>query len=285
MASASLPYQVVTDRIIEKLEQGTVPWRQPWSTELPKSLTTKKDYRGINVFLLGSQGYTNPYWLTFKQGKRLGGHIRRGEKATPIVFWKWIERETEEVDEAGKRVLTSAPMLRYYYVFNLEQCEGIEIPEFKTHQTEPIPRSESIVASMPNCPVVEHKESRAFYRPLTDTVNMPALDHFSIGEEYYSTLFHELTHATGHSSRLDRQDMDKQRLFGSLDYSQEELVAEMGAAFLCGNSGIVNRTIDNSTAYIQGWLKRLRNDKRLLVFAGGQAQKAADYILASNKDN
>ena len=159
MASASLPYQVVTDRIIEKLEQGTVPWHQPWSTELPKSLTTKKDYRGINVFLLGSQGYTNPYWLTFKQGKRLGGHIRRGEKATPIVFWKWIERETEEVDEAGKRVLTSAPMLRYYHVFNLEQCEGIESPEFKTHQTEPIPRAESIVAEMPNRPVTTARKS------------------------------------------------------------------------------------------------------------------------------
>lgn len=285
MASASLPYQVVTDRIIEKLEQGTVPWHQPWSTELPKSLTTKKDYRGINVFLLGSQGYTNPYWLTFRQAKRLDGHIRRGEKATPIVFWKWIERETEQADEAGKRVLTSAPMLRYYHVFNLEQCEGIESPEFNTHQTEPIPRAESIVAEMPNRPVTDHRESRAFYRPLTDTVNMPALDQFSIGEEYYSTLFHELTHATGHPSRLNRQDMDKPRLFGSRDYSQEELVAEMGAAFLCGHSGIVNRTIDNSTAYIQGWLKRLRNDKRLLVFAGGQAQKAADYILASNKDN
>ncbi|MDA2937173.1 zincin-like metallopeptidase domain-containing protein [Acidobacteria bacterium AH-259-A15] len=276
-------YEIITDRILEKLEQGTVPWHQPWSQEMPKNLVSKKAYRGINVFLLGSTGYANPYWLTFRQTKPLGGHIRRGEKSTPVIFWKIYKKDTGEVDKNGESIVRRMPVLRYYNTFNVQQCEGI--PEDKIPPLEnardfhPIKEAEKTVQGMPQCPKIEYREARAFYRPSVDTVNMPQPEAFTSDEEFYSTLFHELTHSTGHQSRLGRLDTDNLAPFGSRDYSQEELVAEMGSAFLCGHCGIVDRIIDNSSAYIAGWLQRLRSDEKLIVIAAAQAQKAADFIL------
>ena len=282
MAQSSLPYEIITNKIIERLEHGTVPWHQPWSTELPKNLASKREYRGINVFVLGSTGYANPYWLTYKQAKQLGGHIRKGEKSSPVVFWKWLEREQENPD-TGEKEAKNIPLLRYYNVFNIEQCEGIpedKIPELEnTRDFHPIDTAEKTVQDMPQRPIITHNEAQAYYRPSADVVNMPPAESFLSDEEYYSTLFHELTHSTGHESRLKRLNTDKLAAFGSKDYSQEELVAEMGAAFLSGHCQIENRTIDNSAAYIQGWLRKLKNDKRLVVFAAAQAQKAADFIL------
>ncbi|MDA2930617.1 zincin-like metallopeptidase domain-containing protein [Acidobacteria bacterium AH-259-O06] len=283
MAANSLAYEVITDKILEKLEQGVIPWRQPWSTEMPKNVVSKKAYRGINVFLLGSMGYANPYWLTFRQAKQLGGHIRRGEKSTPVIFWKVYEKDTGEVAEDGESIVKRMPVLRYYSVFNVQQCEGIpedKIPALENARDfQPIEEAEKTVQGMPNPPKIEHREARAFYRPSVDTVNMPQTEAFTGDEEYYSTLFHELTHSTGHQSRLGRLDTDNLAPFGSKDYSQEELVAEMGAAFLCGHCGIVDRILDNSASYIAGWLGRLRSDEKLIVIAGAQAQKAADFIL------
>ena len=280
-------YEVITDQIIEKLEQGTVPWHQPWSTEMPKNLISKKEYRGINIFLLGAGRYANPYWLTFKQAKQLGGHVKKGERSTPVVFWKWLEHEQEnpETDEVET---VSAPLLRYYRVFNVEQCEGIpgdKVPALENARAfHPIEEADRVVKGMPQRPIIQHEAAQAFYRPSADVVNMPPAELFTSDEEYYSTLFHELTHSTGHESRLNRQDTEKLAAFGSRDYSQEELVAEMGAAFLCGHCQIAERIIDNSAAYIQGWLRRLRNDKRLVVFAAAQAQKAADFVLGESHD-
>ncbi len=273
-------YEVITDQIIDRLERdGVVPWHQPWSTERPKNLVSKKEYRGINVFLLGAGRYSNPYWLTFKQAKQLGGHVKKGEKSTPVVFWKWLERERENPD-SGEVETVSTPLLRYYRVFNVEQCEGLSVPALENARDfHPIEEAERVVQEMPQCPIIQHETAQAFYRPSADVVNMPPAELFTSDEEYYSTLFHELTHATGHESRLNRLATDKLAAFGSRSYSQEELVAEMGAAFLCGHCGIVERIIDNSAAYVQGWLRRLRNDKRLVVFAAAQAQKAADFIL------
>ena len=275
-------YEVITDQIIDRLEQGTVPWHQPWSAERPKNLVSKNEYRGINIFLLGAGGYANPYWLTVRQAKQLGGHVKKGEKPTPVVFWKWLQHEREN-PETGELETHSAPLLRVYRVFNVEQCESIpadKVPPLENARDfHPIEEAERVVLEMPQCPIIQHETAQACYRRSADVVNMPQPEVFGSDEEYYSTLFHELTHATGHESRLKRLDSDELAAFGSKDYSQEELVGEMGSAFLCGHCGIAERIIDNSAAYIQGWLRRLRNDKRLVVFAAAQAQKAVDFIL------
>ncbi len=278
-------YEIITETIIEKLERGCVPWHQPWSSEAAKNLISKREYRGINVFLLGASRYANPYWLTFRQAKQLGGHVAKGERSTPVVFWKWLEHERENAD--GELETYSTPLLRYYRVFNVEQCEGIpadKVPPLDNARAfQPIEEAERVVRSMPQRPIIQHETAQACYRPAADIVNMPAPELFTSDAEYYSTLFHELTHATGHESRLKRLDTEKLAAFGSRDYSQEELVAEMGSAFLCGHCGIAERIIDNSASYIQGWLRRLRNDKRLVVFAAAQAHKAADFILDNER--
>jgi len=274
-------YKIITNQIIEKLEQGTIPWHMPWSAHGPKNLISEKPYRGINVFLLGSLGYMSPYWLTFKQAQSLGGHVSKGEKGTPVVFWKTykmneIDPDTRKVKEVSRFVL------RYYRVFNIEQCTlpPEEVPqEDPTAQTfDPIPKAESVVETMPNAPAITHQSQRACYSPLLDVVNMPKPESFDTPENYYSTLFHELTHSTGHESRLNRDSITDPVHFGSHSYSKEELVAEMGAAFLSGHCGIEDRILDNSVAYINGWLGRLKNDPKLVVMAAAKAQKSSDYI-------
>jgi antirestriction protein ArdC len=198
------------------------------------------------------------------------------------VFWKWIDGKDETTGEA-KRI----PFLRYYSVFNAVQCEGIESlvpkPEGCRRDHNPIEAGERIVSAMPRRPEIKPGLDRAFYSPAGDYVSIPSPGQFKGGEDYYSVLFHELTHATGHESRLNRKGVGSTdgewSAFGSTPYAKEELVAEMGAAFLCGQAGIVERTIDNSAAYVKSWLARLKDDRRLVVQAAAQAQKAADFIL------
>ena len=270
------PYEVVTESIIKQLESGVAPWRKPWRTEMPANLASKKEYRGINVFLLASLGYGSRYWLTYRQAQTLGGSVRKGEHGSKVVFWK-IDEYRKEDKETGETENRKSILLRYYTVFNLEQCEGIKSPE-PTRVIAPLEQCETIVNSMPNPPGFE-QDSRAFYRPSTDTVGVPARSAFDSAEEFYSTLFHELTHSTGHPLRVGREGIMEHNPFGSEDYSKEELVAEMGAAMLCGMAGIQSRTLDNSASYLQSWINRLRSDSRLIVSAASQAQKAADYIL------
>lgn len=280
---ANKVYQIVTDRVIALLERGVVPWRRPWAGAdvQPQNLVSRRPYRGVNPFLLACTGFASPYWVTFKQAKTLGGSVRRGQKSTPVIFWKrW---RTERIDsETGDRESVEIPILRYYNVFNAEQCDGIDVPELpKVHDFQPIERCESIVPGMANPPQIEHREARAYYRPTSDTINMPRAELFIGPEAYYGTLYHELSHSTGHSSRLNRQGIASLAAFGSADYSREELIAEMGAAFLCGHCGIESVTLDNSASYIAGWLRRLREDHRLVVSAAAAAQRAADYILGT----
>jgi len=282
-------YDVITDRILDQLERGVVPWHRPWHGT-PTSLTTGKEYRGINLILLGSSGYSTPYWLTYRQAQKLGGQVRKGEHSTPVVFWKWFDRDDTEhkpdtdplVTKNGKPKGARA-MLRYYRVFNADQCDGIpsdKVPAIQTREFTPIDAAEAIVEAMPQPPRINHYGTRACYNPHTDEVAMPRPDLFTGDAEYYSTLFHELTHSTGHDSRLGRHAKEHcTHHFGTNDYSKEELVAEFGAAFLCGHAGIEQRTVDNSASYIASWLRRLRNDKRLAVYAAAQAQKAADFVL------
>lgn len=277
-------YSIITERVIALLQQGVVPWQKPWQggQHAPRNLISGREYRGVNVFLLNAASYTSPFWITFKQAQELGGNVRRGEKACPVVFWKWLDAAD---DASGER--KRIPFLRYYSVFNVTQCEGIEasvpIIDGAKRQHDPIAVAETIVGAMPKRPEIRHGLDRAFYSPSADFVGMPSPERFRSGEDYYSVLFHELTHATGHTSRLNRKGVGSTdgewSAFGSESYSKEELVAEMGAAFLCGHTGIVERTLDNSAAYVAAWLGRLKEDHRLIVQAAAQAQKASDFIL------
>lgn len=276
-------YEMITDRIIAMLEQGTIPWHKPWNdnktTAFPMNLASKREYRGINVFLLMAMGRTSRYWLSFKQAQERGGHVRKGEKGTPVIFWKRYEVEDRE-SKAKKDV----PVLRYYTVFSLDQIDGIEAPDAPEPVNldfTPIEAAARIIEAMPQRPEIIHAAPRAFYRPSTDTVNLPRPELFAEPEEYYSTAFHELTHATGHEKRLRRRPSTEIRHFGDREYSQEELVAEMGAAFLCAKARIEQATLENSAAYIQGWLSVLKGSPKLVVHAAAQAQRAADFILGT----
>lgn len=271
-------YQIVTDRIVRLLESGTVPWHRPWKgvNQWPQNFVSRKVYRGINLFLLNAVGYPSPFWLSFKQVQMLGGHVKKGEQSFPVVFWKILK---EEGDGEDKRI----PFLRYHRVFNVAQCEGIKVPGIPGVETgsafQPIEKCEEIVAAMPKRPEIHHNGARASYSPSLDAVSIPEARLFDSSEKYYSTLFHELTHATGHVTRLNRKEITDPVRFGGDPYSREELVAEMGAAFLCGHCAIENMTIDQSASYIQEWLARLKEDRKLVVHAAAQAQKACDFIL------
>lgn len=275
------PYQRVTDKMIELLEAGTVPWKKPWSGGgfPPKNAISGKGYRGINFMMLGVQGYGSPFWMTFKQSKDLGGSVRKGEKATPIVFWKIFtpsgDLKKPEADQ--KRI----PMLKHFNVFNAEQVDGLPekfhpAADGKPLDFEPIAACEAIVDGWSDCPKIEDGPA-ACYQPVLDRVLMPAKPRFESVPHYYATLFHELGHSTGHHRRLDRNLSGD---FGSQLYSKEELVAEMVSAFLCGEAGLDNSELwDNSAAYVASWLKALKDDKKLVVNAAAAAQKAADLIL------
>jgi antirestriction protein ArdC len=289
-------YSIITERIIDKLEAGTVPWHKPWrSIGAPRNLVSKKPYRGVNVWLLTAQSYTSAYWATIRQINELGGQVRKGEKSTPVVFWKIYvdgvevkagepEPEAQEAEGQGRRRF----VLRYYSIFNTEQCElpaaiaeKLALPEQR--QLDPIEACETILAGMPNPPEIVHAGDKAFYSPAADRVTMPPRRLFESAEEYWSTLFHECGgHATGHMKRLNRDSIRDAAPFGSAIYCAEEVLAEMTSAYLCGITGIENRTIDNSAAYVAGWAKRLRDDRKLIIHAAAQAQRACDYVLNGN---
>lgn len=274
-------YEAITAQIIQQLESGVIPWRKPWTCDTPVNLISQKPYRGLNPFLLASQGYGSRYWLTYAQATTLGGHVRKGEKSSLVTFWNIGEEKTRKFADGSER--KSKPiLLRLYHVFNLEQTEGIAE---KLGVTSNIPRTanldacEKIVAGMPNQPSYV-QDGQAWYRPSSDTVGIPARNAFNSAEAYYATLFHELTHSTGHKSRLNRfEETSADHQFGSESYSKEELVAELGAAMLCGFTGIAPRVIGNSAAYLQSWITRLKADSRLIISAASAAQKAADHIL------
>ena len=274
-------YQIVTDRIIELLERGTAPWRLPSTLGgLPKNLLTNRPYRGINVWLLLAHGYEQNLFLTWEQLKSVGGSVKRGEKGHVVVFYKSVKKEVEDLDTEEKE--RSIPVLKYFKVFNLSQCTNIPehlLPKLEERSIEPIVACEAIVKDMPHCPVIKHEKQRAFYHIADDYVNMPARRNFKSAEAYYSTLFHELVHSTGHESRLNRKTITQMAEFGTEPYSIEELVAEIGTCYLNSHVGILNTQEGDSAAYIKGWLSKLRDDKRFVVYAASYAQRAADYIL------
>lgn len=275
-------YQEVTGKMIEALEQGIVPWRRPWTAldQIHKNFKSKKPYRGINIFILdvtaAIEGYKQPWWLTFKQAKSLGGNVREGERSTLVTFWKVSEyKDDKDLDENGDPRKKKAILLRYYNVFNVEQCEGIELPELNERETNPIEQADQVIKGMPKRPKIIHKGGRAAYSPFFDYVTVPEQSSFYTDDGYYGVLFHELVHSTGHESRLGR--VKDWTSFGEDSYCQEELVAEMGGAMLSSVSG-VQANFKNSAAYIRGFLKRLEGDKYFVIQAASKAQKAADFI-------
>lgn len=276
-------YEKITNIIIQKLEEGVAPWKCGFMRydNPPKNYVSDKPYRGINALLLSLTG-KRPIFMTYLQAKELGGNVKKGAKGFPVVYYNFVEKEQENVDKDAKKI----PFLRYYTVFSTDDIEGIDFdfPEIVRTENERLTVCEEIIEKMPNAPKIDFASGRAYYSTILDYVSIPPLWDFETREEYYATIFHELGHSTGHESRLAREEVMKAGKFGSYSYSKEELVAEICAAFLCGYAGIT-QTLDNSVAYIQSWLKVLRNDKKFVIDAASKAQRAFDYILNINFEN
>ena len=276
----------ITERIIAMLEKGVAPWRKPWKPgTCPRSGSTGKVYRGINLIILASYGYSNPVWFTFNQIRKLGGAVRKGEKSAPVVYWKWYEKKTGELDGDGNEEKRRWGVPFSFNVFNVQQTEGLpekwtKVVEWEEDDWNPVEEADKIVKGYKDAPEILHDVSaRAFYRPDNDTVHVPTRDSFSTAEKYYSTLFHELGHSTGHDSRLGREGIVEFDHFGSMNYSKEELIAEMTSAFLCGFAGMEMAELDNHTAYIKGWMSKLKKNEDWILWASSRAQKSSDHIL------
>ncbi len=272
-------FSAVTDRIIAALEAGTIPWKQPWSGGSGGciSYSTGRPYSLLNHLLLGNR---SGEYITYKQCVKAGGYVRRGEKSSMVVFWKPFEETDPDTGEIIKRFY-----LRYYNVFHVSQCEGIQprwavsvrLPVLKPDAAADAVIQDYIARSGVKLTITQ--SSRAFYRPSTDEVVVPQLSQYREVSEYYSTIAHELAHSTGHPTRLNR--ITDVAAFGSESYSKEELVAELASAFILNACGLETAaSFSNSAAYIDGWLSALKNDRRLMVYASGAAEKAAQLILA-----
>jgi len=276
-------YEQLTDRIITALEGGVIPWKREWKTSgktsgLPYNLVSGSPYRGINVFSLLCSPYSSNGWCTYKQAQSLGYQVRKGEKSSPVVFWKFPDKATKLLKP------DAAPFARFYSVFNVEQLDGVpvELP-FDGVTFDPIAECESVVSAFMGSashPTLGHGGDRAYFSPSQDHVQMPYRETFNSAGGYYATLFHEFAHSTGLKTRCDRAELQAFGTFGDEEYSKEELTAEFASAFLCAETGCSNEErINNSVAYIQGWIRKLKNDKQMAVQAAQRAQRAADFIL------
>lgn len=277
-------YDAVTNRIIESLENGVIPWRQEWKTSgkksgLPYNLVSGKPYRGVNILTLFCSPYASRGWCTYKQAQELGYQVRKGEKSTPIVFWKFPTK-AEKLANPDKK-----PFAKPYAVFNIEQLDGVpaELPLTDAVTFDPIAECERMTDAFMasgSHPTLKHGGDSAHYSQRLDTVQMPPRESFNSAGGYYATLFHEFAHSTGIASRLNRPEFTGGMVFGDENYSREELVAEFASAFLCAETGCSNEErISNTVAYIQSWIKVFKNDKTVAVEAAQKAQRAADFIL------
>ena len=275
-------YEEVTARMLDALESGVVPWRKPWtSMGAHRNLITGREYRGINVFLTALSamrgGYSYPMWVTMKQANKLGGRVRAGERGTLVVFWEPrvdIRKNDVGEDEEVRRLV-----FKKYYVWNVEQVDGVILPEIpkpvgaSTHDG-----AEALWECYADRPGLFHGGNAAFYTAGLDAIQMPPRASFESTNAYYQVLFHESIHSTGAKHRLNRSTLTQAGKFGDANYSQEELVAEMGGAMLLARAGL-EPPYANSAAYLRGWLQALNDDKRLVVVAAQQAERAARYIL------
>lgn len=294
-------YEIVTEKIIEKMDKGIIPWHQPWhgASQIDgvfgfyRNGVSKRKYTGMNILMLAGCGYDSPDFFTFKQISDAGAHIRKGEKSEMVVFWKRSQylSKPEEGDDDSEAELKTGLLMRYYNVWNREQIEGLKPPKDVQNADSttpeapkilPIDMAEKVVQGYQDGPTIAEGVQRAYYSPVIDHVNMPERQSFISAEAWYSTLFHELTHSTGHDKRLNRKDM---KIYRNEFRAREELVAEIGAAFLCEHCGIGAPVIENTVAYIQSWKKHLKDDPRIIATAAQQAQKAANWILGNRNQN
>ena len=275
-------YEMVTERIIEQLEKGIIPWEKPWTGVRSGAFNrvSKKSYSLLNQMLLGKDGE----WATYKQWQDLGGHVRKGEKSSMIVFWKILP--VEEIQEDGSKIVKQIPLLKYINVFHISQVDGVEpLKQEELHDIEPIERAENILQdywTREHIRVEHVKGNDAFYSPMRDMIQLPLFEQFNSSNDYYATAFHESVHSTMKESRCNRAEERKDKLvaFGSEEYSKEELVAEIGSANLMNIIGIeTKKSFKNSTAYIQSWIRVLKNDVKFIVSASSKAEKAVKYIL------
>ncbi len=312
MATGNNIYEIITNQIVEKLEDGLVPWQKPWASHspFPVNFTSKKNYRGINVFILYLQNlankYNSPFWLTFNQAKKISGYeksgrywkwtkmtngkridpkygVKKGETGTRVIFWKFIEINDSDAPDGRKNI----PLLRYYTVFNVDQCNlpkkvlaKINIDKRTESEINTIDKAEKICANYKI--KVEHGGDRAYYNKKDDFIQLPDRTRYESDEEYYLNRFHEMIHSTGSKEKLDRDTIVDASYFGDSNYSKEELIAEMGACFLAAESGINlegSKIFDNSVSYLKGWMDKIKSDPKLLIQAAGKAQKAVDFIL------
>ena len=294
MKNSKSVYEIINERIFAEMERGIIPWHKPWKNFdqdgnfiPPQNFVSKKSYSGINYLML-LNAFDEPYFLTFNQIKNLGGKIIKGSKSFPITFWKPFT--IEEKNSKGENVTKTKFFLRYYNVFNITQTEGIEykssiIEQLVTNKFKAIKKAEKIISGYKNKPVIsiQKKSNKACYSPSLDKIKMPNKERFINENEFYSTLFHELSHSTGHKNRLSRKGITDSIFFGSHNYSKEELVAEFSASYLCSCAGIINKTVENSAAYIKHWFEVLKEDQRMLVHGTSQGQKACEYILNGTK--
>lgn len=281
-------YADITNRIVAEIERGAMPWLKPWkdgvgassaNTVMPRNAVSNRPYSGVNVLCLWSEaidkGYPTGRWLTFKQAAALGGHVRKGEKGTPIIFVAKLTKT--KTDASGNDETSTFPMLRTYYVFNAAQCENLPESATACAPLPPAPELDSrftafVSATNAN---IKHGGNKACYMPGIDFVAMPNIAAFNSLDSYKATLNHELVHWTGHGARLDRQFGKR---FGDSAYAFEELVAEIGAAFLCASLGVTGEL--RHAGYVANWLKVLKDDKRAIFTAASAASKAAEYLLA-----
>ena len=273
-------YQTITDRIIKELENGTVPWHKPWKcTGGAISRATGKPYSILNQLMLPQEGE----YVTYRQAIEEGHPVRKGEKASMVFFFKFLETEDKETGETK-----TVPLLKYYSVFHISQCEGMK-PRFATFHSDlqPDKKAESIIDNYVKSSGVTLKRiqsDKAYYSPSTDTIVVPEISQYTDVAEFYSTVFHESVHSTGHHTRLNRiTDVAR---YGSESYSKEELIAELGASYLVNTAGIETASsFQNSAAYVNGWLSVLRDDKRFIISAASQAEKAVRLVLAEDLDD
>lgn len=281
-------YQKITDQIMSELEKGVRPWMKPWNAEHAAGRITRPlrgngiPYQGINVLMLWSaameKGFAAPIWMTFKQAMEFKAHVRKGEQGSLVVYADKIIR-TETDAETGEASEQAIPFMKGYTVFNVEQIDGLPdrfyakaAPRGETVQR--IARVESFIAA--TAANVRHGGNRAFYSPASDHVQMPVIEAFRDAESYYATLAHEVTHWTCHPSRLDR-DFGRKR-YGDEGYAMEELVAELGSAFLSADLDLTPEVREDHASYIASWIKVLKNDKRAIFSAASHAQRAADFL-------
>ena len=276
-------FEIATERMVTLLESSTNPWRKTWSTSTtlsPMNYTTKRKYSGINFFLLSM--LENPYFMTYKQIIQRGGHVKKGAKTEVVFYWLWTYYDTNgKITKYENEAVKKIPSLRYYRVFNAPDIEGIEFKYPEPPQLKPNEKynnCEQLIES--TGATIDHiNMNQPYYNFVKDFINMPTIGSFDNSDFYYSTLFHELGHWTGHQLRLNR---DLQNQYADENYSKEELIAEMTSAFLCAEMGIDNNDLaGNQAAYLRGWIKALKGDSKLIITTASAAQKAFNFITAN----